>query len=230
MNLHDRNGHKALNLARLPIPPPALGRAHCSAVLPVGLTSEQAVEHDGVGGEEDPDHDRQARQVALDDVGASLEAGVKPMPPKPASRPECMRTSPISAAESNTCVTAKNCTIAWPWYQRCSSASLARMAAGDEARAKIQRLLVTGDNRLKQGVDPAKARESYEQALAVAREAGLEEAVRPLVEIRLADSTGHVAQSLIPASRHPVALPRFPSDTSCVWRESASEAMATVLS
>ena len=61
------------------------------------------------------------------------------------------------------------------------------MAAGDEARAKIQRLLVTGDNRLKQGVDPAKARESYEQALAVAREAGLEDAVRPLVEIRLAD-------------------------------------------
>ena len=61
------------------------------------------------------------------------------------------------------------------------------MAAGDEARAKIQRLLVTGDNRLKQGVDPAKARESYEQALAVARAAGLEDAVRPLVEIRLAD-------------------------------------------
>jgi hypothetical protein len=55
------------------------------------------------------------------------------------------------------------------------------------ARAKIQKLLVTGDNRLKQGVAPAKARESYEQALAVAREAGLEEAVRPLVEVRLAD-------------------------------------------
>jgi hypothetical protein len=61
------------------------------------------------------------------------------------------------------------------------------MAAGDEARARIQRLLVTGDNRLKQGVAPEKARESYEQALAVAREAGLEDAVRPLVEIRLAD-------------------------------------------
>ena len=58
---------------------------------------------------------------------------------------------------------------------------------GDEARAKIQRLLVTGDNRLKQGVAPAKARESYEQALELAREAGIEEAVRPLVEIRLAD-------------------------------------------
>ena len=57
----------------------------------------------------------------------------------------------------------------------------------DEARAKIQKLLVTGDNRLKQGVAPAKARASYEQALAVAREAGLEESVRPLVEIRLAD-------------------------------------------
>jgi hypothetical protein len=57
----------------------------------------------------------------------------------------------------------------------------------DEARAQIQKLLVTGDNRLKQGVDPAKARQSYEQALAVAREAGLEESVRPLVEIRLAD-------------------------------------------
>jgi hypothetical protein len=61
------------------------------------------------------------------------------------------------------------------------------MAAGDEARARIQRLLVTGDNRLKQGVEPEKARESYEQALAVAREAGLEDAVRPLVEVRLAD-------------------------------------------
>jgi hypothetical protein len=56
-----------------------------------------------------------------------------------------------------------------------------------EARAKIQKLLVTGDNRLKQGVSSDKARESYEQALAVAREAGLEESVRPLVEVRLAD-------------------------------------------
>jgi len=56
-----------------------------------------------------------------------------------------------------------------------------------DPRERIQKLLVTGDNRLKQGVDPAKARESYEQALAVAREAGLEESVRPLVEIRLAD-------------------------------------------
>jgi hypothetical protein len=58
---------------------------------------------------------------------------------------------------------------------------------GDDARERIQKLLVTGDNRLKQGVDPEKVRESWEQALAVAREAGLEETVRPLVDIRLAD-------------------------------------------
>jgi hypothetical protein len=58
---------------------------------------------------------------------------------------------------------------------------------GEDARARIQKLLVTGDNRLKQGVDPAKVRESYEQALEAARAAGLEETIRPLVEIRLAD-------------------------------------------
>jgi len=57
----------------------------------------------------------------------------------------------------------------------------------ENARAQIRKLLVTGDNRLKQGVAPAKARESYEQALAMAREAGLEAEVRPLVEVRLAD-------------------------------------------
>jgi hypothetical protein len=58
---------------------------------------------------------------------------------------------------------------------------------GDDARERIQKLLVTGDNRLKQGVAPEKVRASYEEALSVAREAGLEESVRPLVEVRLAD-------------------------------------------
>jgi hypothetical protein len=58
---------------------------------------------------------------------------------------------------------------------------------GDDARERIQKLLLTGDNRLKQGVDHTKVRESYEQALEAAREAGLEEKIRPLVEIRLAD-------------------------------------------
>jgi hypothetical protein len=57
----------------------------------------------------------------------------------------------------------------------------------EDVSERIQKLLVTGDNRLKQGVDPAKARESWEQALALARESGLEERIRPLVEVRLAD-------------------------------------------
>ena len=57
----------------------------------------------------------------------------------------------------------------------------------DDARERIQKLLVTGDNRLKQGVAPEKVRATYEEALSVAREAGLEEAIRPLVELRLAD-------------------------------------------
>ena len=59
--------------------------------------------------------------------------------------------------------------------------------ADDDPRMRIQKLLVTGDNRLKQGVEAAKARQSYEQALEVAREAGLEDSVRPLVELRLAE-------------------------------------------
>lgn len=57
----------------------------------------------------------------------------------------------------------------------------------DDPRERIQKLLVTGDNRLKQGVAPGKVRETYEEALSVAREAGLEDSVRPLVEVRLAD-------------------------------------------
>jgi len=69
-----------------------------------------------------------------------------------------------------------------------------------EARARIQRLLLTGDNRLKQGAATEKARESFLQALEVAREAGLEEQVRPLVEIRLADLGRLGRESPPPAS------------------------------
>jgi hypothetical protein len=71
----------------------------------------------------------------------------------------------------------------------------------DEAgtREQIQKLILTGDNRLKQGVDHAKVRESYEQALALAREAGMEERIRPLIEIRLAD----LEQQLAPGSAPP---------------------------
>ena len=61
------------------------------------------------------------------------------------------------------------------------------MSASEGARTRIQKLLVTGDNRLKQRVALEKVRATYEEALEVAREAGLEESVRPLVEIRLAD-------------------------------------------
>jgi hypothetical protein len=56
-----------------------------------------------------------------------------------------------------------------------------------QAREKIHTLLVTGDNRLKQGVAVEKIRANYEEALELAREHGLEESVRPLVEVRLAD-------------------------------------------
>jgi hypothetical protein len=68
-----------------------------------------------------------------------------------------------------------------------------------EAREQIQKLLVTGDNRLKQGVATEKVRESYEQALAVAREAGLEARIRPLVEVRLADLERLARESPPPA-------------------------------
>jgi len=61
------------------------------------------------------------------------------------------------------------------------------METSGDPRATIQRLLVTGDNRLKHGVAPEKVRESYLAALEAARVAGLEDAVRPLVELRLAD-------------------------------------------
>ncbi|CAN5742366.1 hypothetical protein BH20ACT14_BH20ACT14_15720 [soil metagenome] len=68
----------------------------------------------------------------------------------------------------------------------------------EDAREKIQKLLVTGDNRLKQGVAPDKVRETYQAALSVAREAGLEESVQPLVEVRLADLERLARESLPP--------------------------------
>jgi hypothetical protein len=57
----------------------------------------------------------------------------------------------------------------------------------EDVRERIQKLLVTGDNRLKQGAGAAKARQSWEQALHLAEESGLGDRVRPLVEVRLAD-------------------------------------------
>ncbi len=69
----------------------------------------------------------------------------------------------------------------------------------DETRERIQKLLVTGDNRLKQGVALEKVRETYEEALSVAKEAGLEDAIRPLVEVRLADLERLARESPPPA-------------------------------
>jgi hypothetical protein len=69
----------------------------------------------------------------------------------------------------------------------------------DDARERIQKLLVTGDNRLKQGVALEKVRETYEQALELAMEAGLDGAIRPLVEVRLADLERLAGESSPPA-------------------------------
>ena len=55
-----------------------------------------------------------------------------------------------------------------------------------EADERIRKLIVLGDNRMKQGL-PAKAKETYAEALELARQAGLERTVGPLIELRLAD-------------------------------------------
>ena len=60
----------------------------------------------------------------------------------------------------------------------------------EEARARVRSLILTGDNRLKQGgpVQARKARETYEKALAEAEAAGLsDDVLRGLLEKRLAD-------------------------------------------
>ena len=77
--------------------------------------------------------------------------------------------------------------------------SITYVGEDEGARTKVQKLLLAGDNRLKQGVDLVKVRESYEQALEVARAAGVEESVRPLVEIRLADLERLAGESPPPA-------------------------------
>ena len=69
----------------------------------------------------------------------------------------------------------------------------------DDARERIQKLLVTGDNRLKQGVALEKVRETYDEALSVAKEAGLEDSIRSLVEVRLADLERLARESPPPA-------------------------------
>ena len=54
------------------------------------------------------------------------------------------------------------------------------------AEERIRKLILLGDNRLRQGL-PAKARESYQEALELVREAGVDRALGSLIELRLAD-------------------------------------------
>jgi hypothetical protein len=55
------------------------------------------------------------------------------------------------------------------------------------AAERIRKLIIVGDNRLKQGGDDkyAKARGTYEQALRMAEDVGLADRFRPFVERRL---------------------------------------------
>ena len=124
------------------------------------------------------DDDGQPREVALDDVRPALrrgseshaaEAGVAPRVHHDERDERCRKQH------------LENC---GKGHQEASRLADVEPA---EARERIQKLLVTGDNRLKQGVSHEKVRETYEEALRVATEAGLEEQVRPLVEIRLSD-------------------------------------------
>jgi hypothetical protein len=61
----------------------------------------------------------------------------------------------------------------------------------EQARARVRSLILTGDNRFKQGgpVQARKARETYEQALAEFEAAGIDDDVlRGLLERRIADT------------------------------------------
>jgi hypothetical protein len=64
----------------------------------------------------------------------------------------------------------------------------------DQAAERIRKLIVVGDNRLKQGGPDkyAKARGTFEQALRMADEAGVGDRFRPFIQARL-DSLGRLA-------------------------------------
>ena len=57
----------------------------------------------------------------------------------------------------------------------------------EAAAERIKKLIIVGDNRLKQGGDDkyAKARGTYEQALRMAEDVGLGDRFRPFIERRL---------------------------------------------
>jgi hypothetical protein len=57
----------------------------------------------------------------------------------------------------------------------------------DQAAERIRKLIIVGDNRLKQGGDDKydKARGTFQQALRLAEEAGVADRFRPFIERRL---------------------------------------------
>ena len=65
------------------------------------------------------------------------------------------------------------------------------MSDDDEARAKVRRLLLSGDNTLKNRDDPAgaeRAQARFREALAVAEDAGLGDDILLIIRRRLAPS------------------------------------------
>ena len=63
------------------------------------------------------------------------------------------------------------------------------MGDDEEARARVRRLLLSGDNTRKNRDDAAgaaRARARYEEALAAAEEAGLDEGILGIIRLRLA--------------------------------------------
>ena len=55
-----------------------------------------------------------------------------------------------------------------------------------DANERIRKLVGLGDNQVKQGL-PSKARESYAEALELAREEGIDGSLGALIQLRLAD-------------------------------------------
>ena len=65
------------------------------------------------------------------------------------------------------------------------------MSEADEARARVRRLLLSGDNILKNRDDTSRdrARRRYAEALQAARSAGLDD-LEPIIALRLGDLEG----------------------------------------
>jgi hypothetical protein len=139
---------------------------------------EKLEEPDRVGDEDEPDDDCQPRQVPLDDVRAALRGGREAHSAEAGVPPGVHEDQPEQGERDEDVPDRKRLQHLPPRVPE---------PMPEDVRAQIQKLLVTGDNRLKQGVGADKVRATYEQAFALAREAGLEDVIRPLVEVRLAD-------------------------------------------